>query len=369
MKRSILFLLLLSGIIAACTSDKKSQSTGDPIEDLITYFEEQHPDGSATKSYYGGHIFTTRKEYSLASPKGEPVRYGMYKGEKVKWDLSKEAEVWDSTMRAIQAACGTARKCYHKESHARDKDTVYYALALEAMEGERISQYDVKEEEFSGNIIFQGVRFRAGRAFGFHATGDEEWNHARVEYITRSDEGKERPFDVQFIAHDINALGKFIDSLKVYDVSYEYTEEDYKKADESLDWSDFVIPMRQVHVDSTFNPKVCGKLYVVPKAQAEKAGKMLEQWIMTNYVKAQRNTLFSATFQEGMGWNTLFYGTGDDYNTHLRAHANDSDGGDYKILFLEKVPKGTYCIPYNWANVLRVKDGKVEYIPGHKPQK
>lgn len=369
MKRSILFLLLISGIIVACTSEKKSKSTGDPIEDLITYLEEQHPDGSATKSYYGGHIFNTRLEYSLASPKGEPVRYEMYKGEKVKWDLRKEAEVWDSTMRAIQAACGTARQCYHKESHARDKDTVYYALALEAMEGERISQYDVKEVSDNYDVLFQGVRFRAGRAFVFHATGDEEWNHARLEYITRSDEGKEKPFDVQYLAFDINSLGKFIDSLKVYDVSYEYMEEDYKKAEKSLDWHDFVIPMRQVFEDSTFIPKVYGKLYVVPKAQAEKAGKMLEQWITSSYVKAQRNTLFSVTFQEGVGWNTLFYGIGDGYNTHLRAHADESNDGDYKILFLERVPKGTYCIPYDWEHVLSVKDGKVEYIPGYKPKK
>ena len=368
MKRSILFLLLLSGIMAACTSDKKSQSTGDPIEDLMTYLDENSPDRSTTRSYYGGKVFTTRLEYRIGSPKGEPVRYEMYKGQKVKWDLRQDVEIWDSTMRAIHAACGTARQCYHKESHARDKDTVYYALALEAMEGERISQYDIKEE-YDCNVVFQGVRFRAGRAFVFHGTGDEEWNNARMEYITRSEEGEQKPFDVQFLASDINILGKHIDSLKVYDVSYEYTKEDFQKAWESLDYTDTVMAMCPVLEDSIFNPVVSGKLYVVPKAQAQKAGELLKQWIMTNYVKAQRNTLFSATFQEGMGWNTLFYGTGDDYNTHLRAHANDSDGGDYKILFLEKVPKGTYCIPYNWANVLRVKDGKVEYIPGHKPQK
>ena len=69
-----------------------------------------------------------------------------------------------------------------------------------------------------------------------------------------SEEGGQKPFDVQFLASDINILGKHIDSLKVYDISYEYTKEDFQKAWESLDYTDTVMAMRPVLEDSIFNP-------------------------------------------------------------------------------------------------------------------
>lgn len=67
-------------------------------------------------------------------------------------------------------------------------------------------------------------------------------------------------------------------------------------------------------------------------------------------------------FQEGKGWNTFLDGQGPEYNTCLRAYARDNANGSYRILFLEKIPKGTYCIPYDWEHVVQVKDHKEKRI-------
>lgn len=361
MKRSIFFLSLLCSMTVACTSKKEAKSTGDPIEDLVAYLDENPSLDSDTKTYQGGQVFTTIFEYNLAKPKGDPVKYIEEDGKKIPWDLTREVEIWDHTMNAIQEACSVARQCYHKESHARNRDTIYYAIAMEAMEGERIQGIDFTATYPNG--VFHGERFKAGRALTFQAFGDDEWYSGDLEYITRSEGKPEQPFDVQFLVHNLNFLDKFIDSVKVYDVSYEYTKEEYQEAyDSPMNTS--AIPMYYFLGDTIFQPRVTGKLYVVPKENAKKVGKWLQEHIMGDYVKAQPHTKFSVMFQEGKGWNTILNGKGPEYNTHLRA-IQDRDGR-YNILFLEKV-QGCYLIPDNWSHILSVKDHKVEYVPGYKP--
>ena len=364
MKRSIFCLSLLCSMIAACTSSERgSKPTGDPIEDLITYLDENPSLDSNTKTYQGGQVFTTILDYDLAKPKGNPVKYVEEDGKKIPWDLRRETAIWDSTMRAIQGACAIARQCYHKESHTRDRDTIYYALAMEAMEGERIQSIDFTAN--SPNGVFHGVHFKAGRAITFRVQGDKEWYYGDLQVILRSEGNPEKPFDIQFLARHLNHLKDFVDSVRVYDVSYEYTKEDYQNAIDSFMTSSAMV-MYPYYEDSIFQPVTKGRLYVVPKSQAKKVGKRMKEWIMGDYVQAQPHTRFSVMFQEGKGWNTIFNGKGSDCNTHLRA--NEDPQGRYNILFLERT-QGTYCIPYDWAHILSVKDHKVEYIPGMKEGK
>ena len=361
MKHSIFFLSLLCSMMIACTSKKESKPTGDPIEDLIAYLDENPSLDSNTKTYQGGQVFTTIFEYGVAKPKGDPVKYIEEDGKKIPWDLTREVEIWDYTMNAIQKACSVARQCYHKESHTRNRDTIYYAIAMEAMEGERIQGIDFTSEY--PNSVFHGVHFKAGRALTFQATADDEWYNGNLEYITRSEGKAEQPFDVQFLVHNLNFLDKFIDSVKVYDVSYEYTKEEYQEAYDSF-MNTSVIPMYYFYGDTIFQPQVTGKLYVVPEENAKKVGKWLEEHIMLDYVKAQPHARFSVMFQEGKGWNTILNGKGSEYNTHLRAIQDRDDR--YYILFLEKV-QGCYLIPSDWMHMLRIKDHKAEYIPGYEP--
>ena len=358
MKKTI-FLLITSSLMVACTSDNVTKEpTNDPIENLIAYLDENPILDSNVKRYQGGQVFTTIFEYNICKPKGSPVKYIERDGRKSRWDLSKNVEVWDYTMQALQTACSLARQCYHRESHARNRDTIYYALAMEAMEGERIQGMDFTAVYPSS--VFHGVRFQAGRALTFQAMGDDEWYNAELEFITRSEGKPEQPFDVQYLAHDLDFLDKYVDSLKVYDVSYEYTEEDYQRTYDSNSVMTDILPMNYFYGDTIFQPRVTGKLYVVPRKDAEKIGKWLEEHIMGSYVKAQPHTRFSVLFQEGKGWNTILNGKGAEYNTHLRA-IMDEKSGCYTILFLEKT-QGCYCIPLDWRHILRIKDNKAETI-------
>lgn len=359
MKKAI-FLLIASSLMVACKQDNTTKElTNDPIENLIAYLDENSTLDSNVKRYHGGQVFTTIFEYKICKPKGSPVKYKELDGKKIPWDLSKDVEVWDSTMSTLQTACSVARQCYHRESHARNRDTIYYALAMEAMEGERIQGMDFTA--YYSNSIFHGVRFQAGRALTFQGMGDDEWYNAELEFITRSEGKPEQPFDPQFLVDDLNFLDKYVDGLKVYDVSYEYTEEDYQKAYDSDSPRTDILPIYDYYYgDTVFQPRVTGKLYVVPRKDAEKIGKWLKEHIMNSYVKAQPHTRFSVLFQEGRGWNTILKGKGAEWSTHLRAIV-DEKSGCYVILFLEKT-QGCYGIPSDWQHILRIKDHKAETI-------
>lgn len=350
MKRSILFLLLLSGIMAACTSDKKSQSTGDPIEDLIYFLDKQEkPYVTKVERYKGGDILTTETHYSINACTQK------YWEEKNQQRRNVELEIADSCLTAFSWGCRKARQCYHKENHVMNRDSVVYALALDAMDGERI------ELQGANNNYGYFARFKAARAATMNYQGDNKLVFVHVEYITRDAKGKAEPFDNRPIDDFIKQTVETTDSMKAYDVSYELTAEDYE-GNPSL------VSESYYDEECTLYSKSKGRLYVIPASKAKSVFESLEFMARNEYIGLHPNQEF--VVYRNPSAITVCRNDKEDYpystkrpylHKSIRGYMPLKNGRFYILVLDETI--GAFALPWEWHKVLRIKDHKVEYIP------
>ena len=240
-----------------------------------------------------------------------------------------------------------------------DKDTVIYALALEPLEGEKIELQG--EDSYEG----LGIKYQAARATTLHYTGDKEYADITIDYVNREAKGKMEPFDDRPLKDFIKWVTEEIDSVKVYETSYEYTHEDYQgnpplvagSPDENWSW----------------NGKTTGHLYAVPASHAKEVFNALKFRAENDYVDLNPNQHFSITIDDDMivVCEPIEFGTASSTEPtyHKGIYGNLSVDGHFYMLVIDQ-SIGALGEPIDWHHVLRIKDHKVEYIPNaHKPNK
>ena len=351
MKRSIFFLSLICGMSIACTHEKEDkQAGGDPIENLIYFLDKQgEQDVIKCEQYEGGSILRKGAYYSINYSNPNLV---------TKWQRKHDSGSYlaaDSSLRAFSWGCSHARQCYHKESHVADKDSIVYALALDPMEGERIELY--------GKDSYH-AQFKAARAATLTYQADREHTFACVEYITREEKGKAEPYDEQPIIDFIENVVEPTDSLRKYDISYEFTAEDYEKR-----WGDQpFVTESDYDEEHTLYSKSTGRLYVIPVSKAKWMFHELQFMTQDKYILPHPNQQFRInTTPRGITIRRndpehLPYSTKRPYrHKSLRGFLSDMDKHFYILVIDETI--GAFTLPGEWYKVLRVKDHKIEKIP------
>ena len=350
MKRSIFFLSLLCGIAVACTHEKENKQTGDPIENLIYFLDKQEEqDVIKCEQIEGGSIMRKGAYYSINYSNPNSVSRQQLKYER------GSIMAADSCLRAFSWGCSHARQCYHKESHVADKDSIVYALALDPMEGERIELY--------GKDSYH-AQFKAARAATLTYEGDREHTFACVEYITREEKGKAEPYDEQPIIDFIEKVVEPTDSLKKYNVSYEFTAEDYDKL-----WGNQPLVTESYYDEEhTLNSKSTGCLYVIPVSKAKDMFRELQFMAQNKYILSHPNQQFrinttprSVIIRRNDPEDWPYSSKRTYSHKSLRGFLSDMDKHFYILVIGETV--GAFTLPGEWYKVLRVKDHKIEYIP------
>lgn len=341
MKQHILLLLLCS-MIASCTSCLDNKQPGkDPIENLIQFLDKQEEkDVAKCERYDGDSISRKAAYYSINIAKGALHQEGAI-------------EAGDSCLRAFRWGCSMARQCYHKENHVLDKDSIVYALALDLLEGERL--------ELFGKDSYHAL-FRAARAATLHYEGDKEHIFITVEHIVREERGKAEPYDDRPIDDFIKRTVETTDSVKAYDISYEFTAEDYK-GNPSL------VSESYYDEECTLYSKSKGRLYVIPVSKAKSVFESLKFMARNEYIGLHPNQEF--VVRQDPSSITVCRKDKEDYpystkrpyrHKSIRGYQPSYDDNRFYILVIDEVV-GAFALPWEWHKVLRIKDHKVEYIP------
>jgi len=214
--KKALFLLVASTLLGSCASEQTGSS--DPIENLVSYLDSK-PFSQTHKriKYEGGAILKTNTEYYCVVATPEALKSKDYQDQPKErlQELRENIEIQDSCLRAFRWGCTSARQCYHKESHVLDKDTVVYALALDGMDGERIELQGV------GSYQDYSVGYQAARAATLTVKGTKQYSMWQMQYITREEKGREEPFNTHPLNDFIKRKMENVDSVKVYETSYE----------------------------------------------------------------------------------------------------------------------------------------------------
>ena len=367
MKRSIFFLSLLCSMIVACSTEKEV-TNGNPIENLLSYLDEQDVKETHPKIIYtGGNILETKIKYwfDYYSPKEmKKVWKDPEIEEKAKADCQKRndhnREMADSCLRAFRWGCTLARQCYHKENHVLDKDTIIYALALEPLEGEKIELEGVNSYE--GN----NIGYKAASTATLRLKGTKYSTDIEIDYVSReSQSSPKEPFDDRALRDFIKWVKEEVDSVKTYDVSYEYTHEDFQGNPPLL--------AGLFDENGSFDGKTTGHLYAVPASHAKEVFESLKFTAKNDYVGLNPNQNFRITIDDNDICICEPIELGTTSSTQPTYHKGilgklSVDGHFYMLVIDQSI--GAIAEPIDWHHVLRIKDHKVEYIPNaHKPNK
>ena len=325
--KKALFLLVASALLGSCASEKTGSS--DPIENLVSYLDSKDFDQTHKRTRYeGGSILKTNTEYYCIVATPEALKSKDYQ------DLPKERlqeqmeniEIQDSCLRAFRWGCTFARHCYHKESHVLDKDTVVYALALDGMDGERIELQGV------GSYEDYFVGFKAARAATLKVKGTKQYSEWQMQYITREEKGREAPFNMRPLTDFIKNLVENVDSVKVYETSYEVTHEDFG-GNPSL------VGEAAPDEEHTWSGKTTGHLYVVPESAAKDVEEGLRFCVTNDYLGMNPNQKFFIQIDEKglvIGRNEPLTFSINETVKHQSLYAERSVDGHFYILVLDE---------------------------------
>lgn len=353
-----LFLLVASTLLGACASENTSSS--DPIENLVSYLDSKGYDQTHKRiRYEGGAVLKTNIEYYGWFTTSEALKSKEYKDlpkDRLQLQLN-EADIQDSCLRAFRWGCTFARQCHHKESHVLDKDTVLYALALDGMDGERIELKDTDN--------YYSVGYKAARAATLRVKGTKRYSEWQMQHIIREEKGREEPFNMRPLNDFIKRMMENVDSVKVYDTSYEVTEEDWR-GNPSL------VGESMIDEECTLSGKTTGRLYVVPEASADGVEQGLRFCVSNDYLGLNPNQQFFIVMSD----HELVVGKSSPETfsinktvKHQLLYAQKSCDGHFYILVLDETT-GAFCIPRCWKHIIQIKDHKEYLLPGaHEPNK
>lgn len=358
--KKTLFFLVASALLGSCASERTGSS--DPIENLVSYLDSKPFDQTHKRTRYeGGAILKTNTEYYCVGATPEALKSKDYQNlpnERLQ-KLKENLEIQDSCLRAFRWGCTCARHCYHKESHVLDKDTVVYALALDGMDGERIELQGV------GSYQDYSVGFKAARAATLKVKSTKQYSECLMQYITREEKGQEAPFNMRPLNDFIKRMMENVDSVKVYETSYEMTYED-------LDGNPSLVGEAAPDEERTWSGKTTGHLYVVPESAAKDVEEGLRFCVKNDYLGLHPSQRFFIQ----MNGKELVIGSNEPHTfsinetvKHQSLYSERSVDGHFYILVLDETT-GAFCLPRCWKHIIRIKDHKEYLIPGgHKPNK
>jgi hypothetical protein len=351
------FPLLICGLMIACAPDNTTKkSTNDPIENLIAYLDGQDEQyANRSIEYEGGRFLKTTVNYFIFANKPASVAIsssGMRRAEKI---FRAREEVIDSCFRAFRWGCSSARQCYHKENHVMDKDTVLYALGLDALDGEKIELEGVGSNDY----LFM-AHYKAARAATMKYRADKEGVAATIEYIVREETGKEEePLDMTPIMDFIKKKVADTDSVQVYETSYECSAEDWNTVHAII-----LVRGKEDSRDGITK----GHLYVFPEADSRHIQDEFTRYVKDKYLSkyGRCNQKFTIFMDHTYTGETLNIWPSPLMTGEIRSnllYSGLSQDGKFHILVLDEC-HGAFFLPSSWKHLIRFQNHKPEYIPG-----
>lgn len=375
MKRSIILLPLIGGLMTACAADSEKQHKGsqfpieldkNPITDLL-YDLEKNGEGGIVWNFEGGEYLKSKVTYYNTHFSQKPG--GM------QLPSEKRRAEMEQIRKAFDLASEEGIKSYHTEQHLNGIDTVLYAVALKELSGEKSS---LRKDFESNQIKYYNLQYDAAQVATLRFNSSPNIYDLHVEYITKLPTGKPRkPFTLNILKAELEKYVK-MDSVKTYNVHYKYTDEEIRRSDSLRVQSiaDHWGERRQNLETWTWDGETRGHLYVVSPSLASLVGKGMKQKVMFHCMGSQANESFdlnmygnpsdsdgkgSGTKDWGLSVRSRCYRWDEPYEVmHIMYSHID---GRLSILVIDQID-GAYALPGDWEYCISAVDGKRSYIPG-----
>ena len=378
MKRSIILLPFICGLMTTCTAGSEKQHEGskfpieldkNPITDLL-YDLEKNGEGGITWNFEGGEYLKSKVTYY--------TYYDTHFYEKpgrVQSLSEKKRTEMERIRNAFDRASEEGIKSYHTEQHLNGIDTVLYAVALKELSGEKSS---LRNDFESNNIKYYNLQYDAAQVATLRFNSSPSIYDLHVEYVTKIPTGKPRkPFTLKYLKDELEKYVK-MDSVKTYNVHYKYTDEEIRRSDSmrvqsiAEHWGE----RRQNLETRTWDGETRGHLYVVSPSLANLVGNGMKQKVMNYCMGIQANESYdlnmygnlsdsdgkeSGPINWGLSVRSRAYRWDEPYEVmHITYHPFDSR---LFILVIDQID-GAYALPGNWEYCISAVDGKRTYIPG-----
>lgn len=331
------------------------------IPQLMEYLEKHHPEGmfgfTNIESSYINNIESVRWTLSYDKKTDKPI-------DKYHLELLK-----DSILRCFTHASETALSTYYQQTSNGTDDTISYVVMLDSVNTNRYSDASKlppareRLQQLGSNTYLNDNYYYHKFTYYHFSWGTEQasftylpgrdncriyvfYNHP----INTDNINDETEPDFQKIQAIVEKVSD-VQGTENYDVSYRYTSND---------------PLIKID-ESTKEHSFTGRLYIVPKEQAESVANHLSRELK-QYIKNSQDNHSHHTFSKlARNWYQRIMYPGYDF----QVHAQKDQFGRYGILVVDHVD-GTLRFPIHsdgrreFGDILTYDHGQVTYVPSYR---
>ena len=353
MKHYIFIMAMMLNVVALHAQEMS-------IPQLMEYLEKHHPEGmfgfTTIESSNYNNIESVRWTLSYDMKKDKPI-------DKYHLELLK-----DSILRCFTHASETALSTYYQQTSNGTDDTIHYVVMLDSVNTNRYGNASdlpparERLQELWANTYLNDIYYYHKFTYYHFSWGTEQASFTYLpgrdncciyvfyNHPINTDDWNETEPDFQKIQAIVEKVSD-VQGAENYDVSYRYTSNDpLIKIDESTKENGFT-----------------GRLYIVPKEQAESVANNLSRELK-QYIKNSQDDHAHHTFSKLVrNWYQRIMYPGYDF----QVHAQKDQFGRYGILVVDHVD-GTRKFPaysdrrLEFGDILTYDHGKVTYVPSYE---
>ncbi|MBO7569110.1 MAG: hypothetical protein J6T11_01985 [Bacteroidaceae bacterium] len=353
MKHYIFIMAMMLNVVALHAQEMS-------IPQLMEYLEKHHPEGM-----FG---FTTIESSNYNNI--ESVRWTLY------YDMKKYKPIdkyhlellKDSILRCFTHASETALSTYYQQTSNGTDDTIHYVVMLDSVNTNRYGNASdlpparERLQELWANTYLNDIYYYHKFTYYHFSWGTEQASFTYLpgrdncciyvfyNHPINTDDWNETEPDFQKIQAIVEKVSD-VQGAENYDVSYRYTSND---------------PLIKID-ESTKEHGFTGRLYIVPKEQAESVANNLSRELK-QYIKNSQDDHAHHTFSKLVrNWYQRIMYPGYDF----QVHAQKDQFGRYGILVVDHVD-GTRKFPaysdrrLEFGDILTYDHGKVTYVPSYE---
>ena len=353
MKHYIFILAMLLNAVALHAQEMS-------IPQLMEYLEKHHPEGmfgfTNIEPYYTYNKESVRWTLSYDKKTDKPI-------DKYHLELLK-----DSILRCFTHASETALSTYYQQTSNGTDDTISYVVMLDSVNTNRYGNASglpparERLQELGANTYLNDIYYYHKFTYYHFSWGTEQASFTYLpgrdncciyvfyNHPINTDDWNETEPDFQKIQAIVEKVSD-VQGAENYDVSYRYTSND---------------PLIKID-ESTKEHGFTGRLYIVPKEQAESVANNLSRELK-QYIKNSQDNHAHHTFSKLVrNWYQRIMYPGYDF----QVHAQKDQFGRYGILVVDHVD-GTRKFPaysdrrLEFGDILTYDHGKVTYVPSYE---
>lgn len=337
------------------------------IPQLMEYLEKHYPEGMFGYT----NILQSTSSSKKFKNKRESVRWTISYDKKTDKPIDKyHLELLkDSILRCFTHASETALSTYYQQTSNGTDDTIHYVVMLDSVDTsrfgnasdlpparERLQQIGsttyLSDHEYYHKFTYYHFSWGTEQASFTYLPGrDNCCIYVFYSHLVNTDNiNDETEPDFQKIQAIVEKVSN-VQGAENYDVSYRYTSND---------------PLINID-ESTKEHGFTGRLYIVPKEQAESVANHLSRELK-QYIKKEQDDNANYTFSKLVrNWYQRIMYWDYDYQVHAQKDAF----GRYGILVVDHVD-GTRKFPaysdrrLEFGDILTYDHGKVTYVPSYE---